>query len=57
MGFVCIRRPELIFDKFIYVSNYKNTQNCVNGLELLLGKCETLILNGINFKSTILHKS
>ena len=57
MSYLSVRRPELIFDKFTYTCDINMKQDCVNGLEILFGKCETLILDGFNCRSTILHEN
>ena len=55
MAFLSVRRPDLIFERFNYLSNPNAKQDCINGLELLFSKCESLCIDGLYCKSLLLH--
>ena len=55
MAFLSVRRPDLIFERFNYLSNPNAKQDCINGLELLFSKCESLYIDGLYCKSLLLH--
>ena len=47
MAYLSVRRPDLIFERFNYISDINTKLDCVNGLELLFSKCEHLVLDGL----------
>ena len=55
MSYLSVRRPDLIFERFNYISDLNMKQDCINGLELLFSKCENLVLDGLFCKSLLLH--